>query len=62
MKSTRLSIAKGYQKQITELQKEREKLYAKALRELKIHDTNLSFDWFFNDQSGSGEFVGVLGK
>lgn len=61
-KRTRLAVAKDYQKQIAKLQREREKLYAKALKELKINDTNLSFDWFFNDQSGIGEFVEKLKK
>lgn len=59
---SRLVIARQYQRLIAKLQREREKLYAKALRELKMQDTNLSFDWFFNDQQGRGEFVGVIGK
>lgn len=59
---TRLQIAKDYQRRIAKLQREREKLYAKALRELNMVDRSLTWDWFFNDQSGHGEFVGVLGK
>ena len=61
-KHTRLQVAKEYQRSIAKLQRERERLYAKALRELKVHDTNLAFDWFFNDQQGQGEFLGVIGK
>jgi len=59
---SRLAIAKEYQRQIAKLQREREKLYARALRELKMKDNNLTFDWFFNDQQGKGEFTGVIGK
>ena len=61
-KRSRLAIAKDFQRQIAKLQREREKLYAKALRELDMVDRSLTWDWFFNDQSGHGEFVGVLGK
>ena len=61
-KHTRLQVAKEYQRSIAKLQRERERLYVKALRELKVHDTNLAFDWFFNDQQGQGEFLGMLGK
>ena len=61
-KHTRLQVAKEYQRSIAKLQRERERLYAKALRELKTLDTNLAFDWFFNDQQGQGEFLGMLGK
>lgn len=59
---SRLAIARQYQRLIAKLQREREKLYAKALRELKMQDTNLAFDWFFNDQQGKSEFLGVIGK
>lgn len=60
---SRLAIAKGYQREIAKLQKEREKLYAKALKELKIADTHWAWDWFFNDQQGQGVFTTeVLGK
>ena len=60
---TRLQIAKQYQRKIAGLQKERDKLYAKALKELKIADTHWAFDWFFNDQQGQGAFtMEVLGK
>lgn len=58
----RLAVAREYQRQIAKLQAEREKLYRKALRELCMSDTNLAFDWFFNNPSGYGEFVEVIGK
>lgn len=58
--NTRLSIAKQYQREIAKLQRERERLYKQALRELKLEDTNLAFDWFFNDQQGHNSFTESL--
>jgi hypothetical protein len=57
---SRLAIAKEYQRQIAKLQRERERLYRKAVRTLKFADTNQAFDWFFNDQQGTGGFLEVL--
>lgn len=54
---TRLAIAKGYQREIAKLQKEREKLYKKALRELKVKDDNYAWDYLFNDQQGTSRFL-----
>ena len=59
---TRLQTAREFQREIAYLQRERDKIYKKALKELKIADTNLAWNWFFNDQQGKGEFTGVLGK
>ena len=59
---TKLQIAKKCQREIAKLQRERDKLYAKALKELKIANTDLAFNWFYHDQQGEGEFTGVLSK
>jgi hypothetical protein len=55
--TSRLSLAKAYQKQIADLEKEQEKLYKKALKALKLEDTTSAFDWFYNDQVGCSSFV-----
>lgn len=57
--STRMKVARAYQKQIAKLQREREKLYRKALRELKVQDNNDAWYWFFNDQQGISFFAEV---
>jgi hypothetical protein len=54
---SRLAIARDFQKQIAKLQTEREKLYAKAIKKLKLKDNSEVFDWFFNDQQGTSKFV-----
>ena len=59
-KKSRLATAREYQRQIAKLQHERERLYKQALRELKLEDTNLAFDWFFNDQQGHNSFTESL--
>lgn len=58
--TTRLKLAKQYQRKIAKLQRERERLYKQALRELKLLDTTLAFDWFFNDQQGHNSFTESL--
>ena len=54
---SRATIAKGYQREIAKLQTQREKLYARALRTLKVKDDNSAFDYFFNDQQGLNSFT-----
>ena len=56
-KPTRLQIAKGYQREMAKLQTERDKIYARALRTLKVKDDNSAFDYFFNDQQGFNSFA-----
>ena len=60
MKTTRVQIAKDYQKQIAKLEREQNKLYAKAIKTLKVPDTTNAFDWFYNDQQGFSTFLGGL--
>jgi mRNA-degrading endonuclease RelE of RelBE toxin-antitoxin system len=53
---TRVAVAKDFQKQIYKLEREQERLYKKALRTLKMLDTNMAFDYFYNNQTGYNEF------
>jgi mRNA-degrading endonuclease RelE of RelBE toxin-antitoxin system len=53
----RVKIAKAFQKQINKLQREREKLFTKALRTLKVPDTNQAWDYLMNDQQGYSTFL-----
>lgn len=54
---TKVQLAKECQLQIAKLKDEQDKLYAKALRTLKIKDTIEAWDWFFNDQQGHSSFL-----
>ena len=47
-KPSRLRIAQAARREITKLQAQRERVYAKALKDLNILDTSCAFDYFFN--------------
>ena len=53
----RVAIAKEFQRQIAKLQREREKLFKKAVRTLKVVNDNYAWDYFMNDQCGYSTFL-----
>jgi hypothetical protein len=57
---SRVAIAKDFQRHISNLQRERGRLYTKALRALKVTDTAAAFVYFFNDQQGHCGFLETL--
>lgn len=52
----RVAIARRYKKQMAKLQRERDRLYAKALKEVGRPDTTNAYDYFYNDQVGFSSF------
>jgi hypothetical protein len=54
-KKTRLSTAQQYKKQIARLNKERDKVYTKAIKELKLIDDDWAFDYFHDNIEGQTE-------
>jgi hypothetical protein len=52
----RVTIAKRAQAEIAQLDKEREKIYRKTLRRLRIADTSAAFDYFYANQCGISAF------
>lgn len=55
-KQSPVQIARAYKKQIAGLQRERERLYYKALKELRMLDTISASEYFFHDQVGYSSF------
>lgn len=47
-----LAVARDFQRQIAKLQAERERLYRKALRALKVEDNNAAWDYLMGNQCG----------
>ncbi len=54
---TKAQIAKDFQRQIAKLEAEQAKLYKQALRTLKMPDTAIAFDYFYNDPQGYNTFL-----
>ena len=52
----RVTIARRAQAEIAQLGKERDKIYLKTMRRLRIEDTSAAFDYFYGNQCGHSEF------
>jgi len=57
---SRVVVAKEYQRQIAKLQAERERLYARALKALKVPDDNQAWDFLMGNQGGYNVFLEKL--
>lgn len=53
---SRVLAAREFKRQIAELEKQQEKIYQKALRQLNVADTLGAFDYFYNDIVGLNSF------
>jgi len=52
----RVALARKYKRAIAKLQRERERLFTKALKEVYMDDTPWASDYFFRDQVGYSTF------